>query len=181
MFYYGTTKLVRFKEGVDGLKTGYTATAGYCLTATAKKNNMRLITVVMKEETANVRNSETSEMLDYGFAQYELEVMLDRNSILGKSEVDKGKKRYVEIVPKEDIAFLNKKLDIKTNATYKIKMKTVKAPVKIGDIVGTIEIYDNNEIIKEVPLTVKENIAKANLIELYFRNLKDIVTGNIEV
>lgn len=142
---------------------------------------MRLITVVMKEETATIRNSETSEMLDYGFAQYEVEVMLNRDSILGKSEVDKGKKRYVEIVPKEDITFLNKKLEEKTTATYKVKVNTIKAPVKVGDTVGMIYVYDGNKKIREVELTVKENVAKANLFEMYLRNLKDVITGNIQI
>lgn len=175
-----TNKLVRFKEGVDGLKTGYTKTAGYCLTATAKKNNMRLISVVMDEPTSTIRNSETSEVLDYGFAQYEIDELLNRNSVLGKKEVNNGKKRYVEIVPTEDITFLNKKMDTKVLATYKIKVNQIKAPVKKGDKIGTLYVYDNNKLLKEVDLTVKEEIKKANIIEMYLRNLKDILIGNIE-
>ena len=66
-----TNKLVRFYDGVDGLKTGHTEEAGYCLTATAKKNNMRIIAVAMGEPTSKTRNQEISEMLDYAFAQYQ--------------------------------------------------------------------------------------------------------------
>lgn len=87
-----TNKLVRFYQGVDGLKTGYTSTAGYCLTATAKRNGMRLITVVMNEPDSTTRNNETTSMLDYGFNAYGMEQLLSKNSILGKIKVDLGKK-----------------------------------------------------------------------------------------
>ena len=66
-----TNKLVRFYEGVDGLKTGYTEDSGYCLTATINKDNMRLIAVVMGEPTSNIRNSEVSSLLDYGYNLYQ--------------------------------------------------------------------------------------------------------------
>ena len=118
-----TNKLVRFYKGVDGLKTGYTSEAGYCLTATAKKDKMRLIAVVMGEKTSTERNSEVTSMLDYGYAQYELETLLTTKSNIGKVEVQSGKERYVIVNPKEDITFLNKKMSEKVNATYKIKLK----------------------------------------------------------
>ena len=79
-----TNKLVRFYDGVDGLKTGSTNNAGYCLTATAKRNNMRVIAVVMGEPDSKTRNSEVTEMLDYAFAQYEIEQLLSKNSIIGQ-------------------------------------------------------------------------------------------------
>ena len=88
-----TNKLVRFYEGLDGLKTGFTNEAGYCLTFTAKKNNIRLLGVVMGEPESTTRNAEVKEMLDYGFAQYEVETMLSTKSILDTKEVDKGKKK----------------------------------------------------------------------------------------
>lgn len=176
-----TNKLVRFYDGIDGLKTGYTKGAGYCLTATANKNNMRLIAVVMGEESSQTRNSEITSMMDYGYAQYSLETLLDTDSILGKVEVDKGKTRYVEVVPKENIAFLNRKVAVKKNATYKVKMKNVKAPVKVGDEVGTIYVYEEDDVIREVPVTVKDNIEKIGIIGLFFRNLGDIISGDIKI
>lgn len=176
-----TNKLVRFYSGVDGLKTGFTEGAGYCLTATANKNNMRLIAVVMGEADATVRNSEVSSMLDYGYAQYELETLLTTDSVLGTTEVDKGKTRYIEVVPKEDITFLNKKLAQKTNATYKVKMYKVKAPLKVGDEIGKIEVYEDDEVTREVAITVKEDVDKINIFKLYFRYLGDIISGNIKI
>lgn len=175
-----TNKLVRFYEGVDGLKTGYTAEAGYCLTFTAKKNNLRLLGVVMGEPKSDTRNVEVKEMLDYGFAQYELETMLSTKSILKTKEVDKGKQRYVDLVPTQNINFLNKKTDGKRNASYEVKIGNLKAPLKVGDKVGTLIIKEENNATREVDITVKENVEKANIIELFLRNLSDIITGNIK-
>ena len=176
-----TNKLVRFYDGIDGLKTGYTKGAGYCLTATANKNNMRLIAVVMGEETSQLRNSEVTGMMDYGYAQYSLEILLDTDSVLGKVEVDKGINRYVEVVPKENITFLNRKVAAKKNATYKVKMDSVKAPVKVGDVVGTIYVYEEEDVIRKVPVTVKESVDKIGIIGLFFRNLGDIIAGDIKI
>ena len=82
-----TNRLVRFKEGVDGLKTGFTDEAGYCLTATMKKDNMRLITVVMKEENTSKRSADTTKMLDYGFNIYMVQTILDEKTTIEKKKV----------------------------------------------------------------------------------------------
>ena len=176
-----TNKLVRFYDGADGLKTGYTSQAGYCLTATATKNNMRLIAVAMNEPDSKTRNAEVTSMLDYGFAQYSTETVLSTDSILDKALVDKGKKEYVEIVPTENITFLNKKTENAKNATYEIKLNELKAPLKKGDVVGTLIVkFDENDK-KEVNITVKEDIDKCNIFELFLRYLCDILGGNIKL
>ena len=174
-----TNKLVRFYQGVDGLKTGYTTTAGYCLTATAKKDGMRLITVVMNEPDSTTRNSETTAMLDYGFNMYGMEQLLNKDNVLGKIKVDLGEKEYVEVVPKEEVNILNNKNNDKRNVTYKVELNNVKAPVAVGDTVGKINVIENNKIIMTIDVTVKEDIDKANIFISYLRNLKDIVSGNI--
>ena len=159
-----TNKLVRFYSGVDGLKTGYTKEAGYCLTATAKKNGMRIIAVVMGEPDSKTRNKEVTEMLDYSFAQYETEEILSNDRILDKVKILKGKKEYIEIVPKESVTFLNKKTEPKKNATFELKLDTLSAPIKVGDKVGILKIKEDNNV-REVEVTVKENVEKANVFE----------------
>lgn len=173
-----TNKLVRFYDGVDGLKTGYTKEAGYCLTATAKKNNMRVIAVVMGEPDSQTRNKEVSEMLDYVFAQYEVEEILSKDSVLDKVKVSKGKQESIEIIPTEGITFLNKKTEPKKNATFELNVGTLSAPLKVGDKVGTITIKEDN-FERTIDVTVKENVDKANIFEFYLKNIKDIFTGNI--
>ena len=173
-----TNRLVRFKEGVDGLKTGFTDEAGYCLTATMKKDNMRLITVVMKEENTSKRSADTTKMLDYGFNIYMVQTILDEKTTIEKKKVELGKTLTTEIVPKENITILNKKSDDQKNITYKTNINKIIAPIKKGDKVGTIDIIEDNNIISTIDATVKEDISKANFLTIYLRNLKEIISGN---
>ena len=172
-----TNKLVRFYPGVDGLKTGYTKEAGHCLTATAKKGDMRLIAIVFGEPDSSMRNKEISSMFDYGYNVYDIEKLLSRDSDLGKVSISKGKKPYVNLVPLEDVNILYQKSAGKKNVTYKLEVEKLKAPLKHGDKVGYINIMENDKVIRVISLTIKEDIGKANIIELYFRNLKDIIKG----
>ena len=176
-----TNKLVRFYDGVDGLKTGYTEDAGYCITATAKKYNMRIIAVVMGEPVSKTRNAELSSMLDYSFAQYKTENLLKNTKTIGKYEIDKGKDKYATIVPKEEATVLKKKTEKSKNTTYKVNLKELKAPIKKGDVVGNLKIKESKKVIRTVDLTVSKDIKKASILELYLRNLKDIFTGDINV
>lgn len=176
-----TNRLVRFKEGVDGLKTGFTDEAGYCLTATMKKDNMRLITVVMKEENTSKRSADTTKMLDYGFNIYMVQTILDEKTTIEKKKVELGKTLITEIVPKENITILNKKSDDQKNITYKTNINKIIAPVKKGDKVGTIDIIEDNNIISTIDATVKEDISKANILTIYLRNLKEIISGNLKI
>ena len=176
-----TNRLVRFYDGVDGLKTGFTKEAGYCLTSTAKRDGLRLITVVMNEETSEKRSADTSRMLDYGFNTYMVENIIDDNSEIGKKEVELGKVKETKIVPKDSITILSKKSDKKRNITYEVKVGTIVAPVKKGDVVGKISIIENNKVISEVEATVSENIDKANIFIVLLRNIKDMMSANINI
>lgn len=176
-----TNKLVRFYDGVDGLKTGHTEEAGYCLTATAKRGNTRFIAVVMGEPDSKTRNAEVSEMFNYAFAQYETEQLLSKNSILRTVEVEKGKKKYVNLVPIEDVTSLNKKGAQKKNITYELEIGKIKAPIKNGEIVGELLIKEDDKVTRRIGVTVKDSVGKANFLELYCRYLKDIFTGDIKL
>lgn len=172
-----TNRLVRFYKGVDGLKTGYTKEAGYCLTSTAEKDNMRLITVVMNEPSTQIRNGETSSMLDYGFNMYSVNKILDTDTSLQKSKVELGNDLEVEIVPTEEVKILNNKNSDERNVTYELELNTIKAPVKKGDIVGKIKVYEDNKVINEINATVKYDVDKANIFKIYYRNLKNLFKG----
>lgn len=172
-----TNRLVRFYQGVDGLKTGYTKEAGYCLTSTAEKDNMRLITVVMNEPSTQIRNGETSSMLDYGFNMYSVNKILDTDTSLQKSKVELGSVLEVEIVPTEEVKILNNKNSDERNVTYELELNTIKAPVKKGDIVGKIKVYEDNKVINEINATVKYGVDKANVFKIYYRNLKNLFKG----
>lgn len=178
LWLVNTNKLVRFYDGVDGLKTGYTTDAGYCLTATAKKNGMRIIAVVMGEPDSKIRNAEVTEMLDYAFAQYELEKVLSTDSVLGKQKVEKGSPEFATLIPTTNINLLNKKTEEKKNVTYELHIDKIKAPVKAGDIVGNVEIKDGDKIISKIDVTIKEDIKKNNFISLIYKNLIEMINGD---
>ena len=181
LWLVNTNKLVRFYPGADGLKTGYTKTAGYCLTATALKNDMRLIAVAMGEESSATRNTEVMAMLDYGYAKYKMDTVANKNQIFAKINVEKARDEIVEIVPMEDVKIFNKKTTKLGNITYNLKLNSIKAPVKKNDNVGKLLVLNDGNVILEVPVTVNKNVEKANLFELYLRYLKDIVSGNINI
>lgn len=176
-----TNKLVRFYPGADGLKTGYTGEAGYCLTATAKRNNMRIIAVVMGEPESTTRTQDVSAMLDYAFAQYELESFLSTNSVLDTINIDKAENEVTNIVPMEDVTILNKKVDNKKNATYTLEVNDIKPPIKKGDSVGKLKVYVDDSLYREIDVTVNDDVSKANLFTLYNRYLKKIFTGDISI
>ena len=176
-----TNRFVRFYDGVDGLKTGYTEDAGYCMTATASKDGMRVIAVVMGEETSKIRNQEVSEMLDYAFAQYKVINVLKNKNSLGKYRVENGKEEYVQVIPIGDTNLVKKKSEKDGNYSYDIKVNSLKAPLKVGDKVGTLTVKEDENNIMTLKLTVNKDVEKANFIDLFLRNVKDMVIGNMSL
>ena len=168
-----TNKLVRFYDGVDGLKTGFTQNAGYCLTATGKKNNLRLISVVMGEESIEKRSSDTVKLLNYGFNTFKVNLIKNKSEILGKVNVQKGKKEKVDVVLVNDLIELLNASDKPSNYKFKILVDKITAPVKKGDVIGKVKVLnDNGILISQVDITVNDNVLKANLWDLFKRNLK---------
>ena len=174
-----TNKLVRFYTGVDGLKTGYTPEAGYCLTATIKKDDMRLISVVMGEPSSTVRNKETTELLNYGFSQYKTTNVARKDQVITEIELPKSENIKIGIVPYDNVNILTKKNEKIGNITYKAKVDKIDLNTKVNDKVGTLYIYEDNKLIKETPLTIKEKLKKASFLTLYKRYLSNLITGNI--
>lgn len=165
-----TNRLVKFYPGVDGLKTGYTSEAKYCLTATAKKGNMRVIAVVFGAPTPKARNAQITKMLDYAFSHYETKPLYKKGETITMLPVSKGKKKSVAVVTSEPISVLLKKGEkseaVKT--TWKLNKKA-KAPVKKGDVLGTLVVKKDGAVIAKSPLVAKEQVEEANMWELFKR------------
>lgn len=173
-----TNKLVRFFKGVDGLKTGYTKEAGYCLTATAKKNNVRYITVVMGEPSSDIRSSETTNMLNYAFNSFKLNTILDKNQELGNIYIDKSKQKTAKIVVRNPVTELISKEKEAPSYTYNLKVGKLTAPLKAGTKVGTVEILDNEGlIVREEDVTISYDIEKSNLWTTFLENFLTIIRG----
>lgn len=174
-----TNKLVRFYKGVDGLKTGYTDTAGYCLTATINKDNMRVIAVVMGEDSSTTRNSEVSGLLDYAYNLYKKDTYVTKEEVLGNAKVEKGNVEYANIVTIDDISIINKKEYKRGEIKFELDLNNLKAPIKKGDVVGKIKVIENGNIISEADVTVDKNIDKAGYFTMFIRNLKEIISANV--
>lgn len=176
-----TNKLVRFYEGMDGLKTGYTSASKYCLTATAKRDNMRLISVIMGAPSIQVRNAETTRMMDYGFNQYLITPIYSRGKELGKVRVPKAKDTTVTIVPKNDITVLSRKNNVPDKITHRLELDEIKPPVKKGETVGHVHVYADGKFLYKRAVTVEQDVEKATFLNLFTKSLRDTLTGNISI
>lgn len=154
-----TNKLVRFYEGTTGLKTGTTSGAGYCLSATAERDGLELVAVVMSGDTSNDRFNGAKKMLDYGFANYEYAT---RSAQLNQSEtaIKKGVQKTVEITVEQDFGTLLKKSESQAIAEEIILDQNLTAPVKKGDKVGEVRFSLNGEVIGTVDVVAAEKVDK---------------------
>lgn len=172
-----TNKLVRFYEGIDGLKTGYTKSAKYCLTATGKKSNIRFVSVVMGVDTSEHRSMDTTNMMNYAFANYKLNNIIDKNSVIGEIKIKKGKVNKASIYAKESVTDLISKTETK-DYSYNITKNKVVAPIKKGESVGTLEVIDNNgKVVKIVDLIINETVEEHNFISLFYETFKNLING----
>lgn len=173
-----TNKLVRTYPGADGLKTGHTDAALYCMAVTAKKDNLRLVAIVLGEEDNNVRNSETASLLDYGFNSYKIQLLKAKGDSLGKITIEKGNLDNVEIVTTQDIGAVTKKSENLENLETELQMDEIQLPVAPGDVVGKIILKHNGEVLGEYPVTVKEEVKKTSFLRLFGRILETMFTGS---
>ncbi len=166
-----TNKLIRFYKGCDGGKTGYTSEAGHCLCASAIRDGLRLISVVISAPDSKTRFKEISSMFDYGFANYESTTVVNSENPLDlKVEVKNGKKASVSVISDRPVKVLNKK-NVKRAFEFDfIPEPNVKAPVAVGDVLGTLDIYENGVKIASVSVKSAENIEA----KTYFDILTDI-------
>ncbi len=168
-----TNKLVRFYDGCDGGKTGYTNEAMHCLSATAKRGNTRVIAVVVGAPDSKTRFKEISDMFNFAFANYESKVYVDKGSEVGDVQVIGGKRNSVNIVATDKLAAFGKKGSVDYSVEYEIDA-SVKAPVKQGDIVGKAKLIEKNgNVVKEVPLAIQNSVEAKS----YWDYIKDIATN----
>ncbi|CUB13006.1 D-alanyl-D-alanine carboxypeptidase DacF precursor [Bacillus subtilis] len=169
-----TNRLIKFYPGVDGVKTGYTGEAKYCLTASAKKGNMRAIAVVFGASTPKERNAQVTKMLDFAFSQYETHPLYKRNETVAKVKVKKGKQKLIELTTSEPISILTKKGEDMNDVKKEIKMKdTISAPIQKGQELGTLVLKKDGEVLAESPVAAKEDMKKAGFITFLKRTMGD--------
>lgn len=168
-----TNKLIRFYDGATGLKTGSTTNAGFCLSATAKRNDMELIAVVLNSPTGQMRFTDAKKLLDYGFANYAVKKLAVPEEVVAEAELRYGKTDTVKLYPKEPLQLLTKKQDT-IDPQPRIELYSLRAPVKEGAVLGKLCFEQDGTIIRETELVTKEAVGKRSFLDTVKEFLKVI-------
>lgn len=173
-----TNKLLKHYNGVDGLKTGWTEEAGYCLVSTMKKDDMRLISVVMGGSTAKLRNKDTVSLLNYGFSNYEKVILSKKNTVISVEEDLMIDPSVYHIVLSDDISIVvskNEKDNVLKNIKQVININKENIKQYNNELVGTIDTYLEDTLISSVNLKLEEQIKKPNFFKLLLDIIKKIL------
>ena len=164
-----TNKLIRFYSGATGLKTGFTSAAGYCLSATAEREGMELIAVVMGAETSQIRNAACKQLLDYGFANFALvSPQMGEEAVV---PVRLGQADGVRLVPGENPSLLIDKA-LKGGITTEISTEPeITAPVSPGQQLGQLTIRSGDQVLATVPLVAECEVPRVSFWQLWARVL----------
>jgi len=169
-----TNKLVRFYEGATGLKTGFTSSAGYCVSASAMRDNMELIAVIMKSDTSANRNADASALLNYGFSQYALYIPQVNEALLTPVPVLHGKETSVKPMFQKIPAVLVKKNEISSIEMTAERIESVSAPVDLGQTLGKCTIRCGAQELAVFPLLASSDVARKTVVDFcgdYFSRL----------
>lgn len=163
-----TNKMIRQYNGCTGLKTGSTSTAKFCLSATATRNGVDMIAVVMASDDSKTRMKDASALLDYGFANCQVMEDVTTSKEIGKIKVRKGKKENISYTDNIKAKIINIKGNQK-NIKKEIKTKSLTAPVKKGQTIGTIIYKNGKEILEKKEIKASENIEKMDYLTSLWR------------
>ena len=166
-----TNKLVRFYSGATGLKTGFTASAGYCLSASAMRDDMELIAVVMGSETSQARFAACKSLLDYGFANFAL---VAPEVEIGQVAVKLGTQDLVNAIPAQlPRLLIDKSQRDSVHTTLELK-EQIDAPVSQGQRLGTLSVKAGEQVLQQIPLVAETSVPKLSFGQLYVKILKQI-------
>lgn len=165
-----TNKLVRFYEGCDGGKTGYTNEAHHCLCATAKRGDTRLIACVLAEPDSKTRFSEVSQMFNYGFANYSTTVYLNKETVI-ETEIKNGQSKILEVKPKNNLTAFLRKGDTNNDIIVVTEFEKTSAPFYVGETVGTAFLVKNGDVIAQTPLVSAMDVKAKS----YFYSIEEII------
>lgn len=170
---FNTNKLLWWYEGTDGFKTGWTNEAKYCLTATAKRDGLRLIGVVMASPKQHGNHRDMMKLFNYGFAKYAYKSFFSRASACGVVQVGKGSKESVEVIAEDDIGAIVEKGQEKKITMEKRLQTYVDAPVVQGQKLGEVRVYHDGNLVKEVNLIASSDIPRAGVLKEILKMLAE--------
>lgn len=172
-----TNKLIKTYNGANGIKTGFTQDAGYCLSASATRGQTTLIAVVLGAETSKKRNAQVTSLLDYGFSSYETAAVFSKGKSVKKVSIDKGEPQIINAVTAETAAAFIKKGD-KNKIEHKVIIdKDIELPLKKGDKIGVLELYYNGHKAGNCNLVSDRDVKKAGFINYYLRSIKSLFSA----
>lgn len=169
-----TNKLLKQYEGVDGLKTGFTAEAMSCITVTAKRKDLRLIAVAMGEPSSKVRNAEIKQMLDYGFSQYAQGLLYAKGTKLQAHTMENGKPSRVNLVTKQDLVYVFPKGSEPQCKDKQIEITKTTLPYKKGETVGKVKVKMSDGYEMESDLTVDHDVAPLDYTDIFMKAFTDV-------
>ena len=170
-----TNKLVKHYSGATGVKTGFTQQAKYCLSASALRNNTHLIAVTLCAETSPIRFKDSTNLLNYGFANYESVKICGAKDKVATVKFEKGEKENVDLVAKEDLSVLIKKGD-KKDFQKKVEIKQdLKLPIKKNTELGVVKVYRGKELVGETKIINNEDINKASYLQMLRRIVDNLL------
>ncbi len=167
-----TNKLIRKYSFCDGGKTGFTNEAGFCLASTAKKSDLRLVSVVLGASSSDDRFKSTIKMFDYGFANFKNKIVLDKDVTLNDEFVVRGGKKDSFSVRPERNSFVFSAVDKTPEITHNIVAYDVKAPVAIDSVVGKIEVFKDGILADTVNIVAAESVERAGFSD-YFKQIAE--------
>ena len=174
-----TNKLVRFYEGADGLKTGHTDAAQYCLAATAKRKGVRLIGIVLGVPNSKVRNTQAMQLLDYGFNNVKQRVLKKSGEVVSTLKLDKADISEIQVKIKDDLVVVENLDGEEHKYTYDIVIDDVKLPIQANTVVGKIKVKEGKNVVSTMDLIVDKNVEKLSYLDLFLNSLLNIFSGEI--
>ena len=162
-----TNKMLRLYDGMIGLKTGYTSTAGYCISAVAERDGMRLIAVVLGEPDKESRNSDITAMLNYGFANYAMADILEDGQKLGDVPVELGMQESISVQLADDTPILMEKAGAEGLEREITLADSVQAPVKMGEKLGEVVLRRGEEEIARREIVAAEDVERKGISAIY--------------
>ena len=172
-----TNKLIRFYQGATGLKTGFTSSAGYCLSATAQRDGMELIAVVMGADTSQNRNAACKQLLDYGFANFAL--IQPELTETGDVPVRLGTQDGVPVQLGDFSGLLIDKSQ-KSSVTTQVTLEEVAtAPVSQGQRLGTLKVLSGDQLLREIPLVAAQSVLRLTWGAMFVKVLKQVAMAKV--
>lgn len=169
-----TNKLIRTYPGAHGIKTGFTSEARYCLSASAVKNNLTLIAVILGSPTSDIRFAEAKKLLNYGFASYSAVPIVHKDEVIDELQVEKGKTSTVKAIAKDHLNALVKKGEENSVQKEIILPKQIKAPFAAGEKIGEIIVKKDGQEIGRMDIITEAEVAPASLLDMFEKILNKV-------